>query len=82
MPAMFPWVIPCSESEANRLIRILMRNDKKCRPTPLPNGSSYAYTVNLENGLGGDLWLSSASADRIVLLCDVVLNRTTQYTVE
>lgn len=73
LPALFPYVLDCSEAEANKLIRILMRNDKRCRPNKECYGTSFAYTVNFDNQRGGNLWLSRASYERLITYSDVML---------
>ena len=68
LPYAFPYVFTGTEAECNKLIRILLRNDRKSRPNNgTPFGTSYAYTVDVtRDGKENKLWLSLASFDRIV----------------
>lgn len=63
LPQIFPYVIYVTRKEANELIGILTSADR----TDVPNGSSFALTV--DGYLHGDgywrLWLSRASADHL-----------------
>ena len=64
-PKIFPWLIRCGETEASELIRFIHALTVS---RLYDNGSSYAWTVNFDNDEGGDLWLSAAMADRLVIL--------------
>ena len=62
----FPYRIDCTEPEANRVVRVLLRNDGATRPGKQPHGTNYAYTTDPDRTPSGTVWLSESSLNRLL----------------